>query len=349
MKNEITIMNEQLTEIFEELKRKTAKVSCKDCLFCIREDKNFIAYQAEQACQDIKQNGKTSLYAKGTPTCYCIFDTMKWMCEWEINESMLPCGPCDLGSLPCKPTACLAFKIRVPTSTKTDVELAAIEQKEFLNNIIGALRLLDVARRAESGELADYLKAIKTHTDNDRRQELLEHYSKTSITTFEQYDGFVNCHDDITPPDKDGDWLCWHTSDDLMSGVYAVRILITRGTKKADACRIINKLTELITKHNGDFDGTPEPDIEPKDIPSDKQIYMHSDFAIKINGSNGSYTCGLCGKRTDTPGGPELFLRDSLTQVCHECGKKYSPLLVYMIEATREEARQNSEPDDIPF
>ncbi len=56
-----------------------------------------------------------------------------------------------------------------------------------------------------------------------------------------------------------------------------------------------------------------------------------SHFAIQMNNVAVNGICPLCGGRTDPRIGPELFLDG--TWVCWDCGHKYVPELMWMLEA----------------
>ncbi len=55
-------------------------------------------------------------------------------------------------------------------------------------------------------------------------------------------------------------------------------------------------------------------------------------FAIKYNNCATNDPCAICGQRTGPGVGPELFLTYSWVLVCWECGRKYAPELVWMLE-----------------
>ncbi|MEW6229373.1 MAG: hypothetical protein AB1700_15000 [Bacillota bacterium] len=58
-------------------------------------------------------------------------------------------------------------------------------------------------------------------------------------------------------------------------------------------------------------------------------------LAIKDNNCATNDPCALCGARTDPSCGPELFLADSWSLVCHECGEKHAPGLVRLLDLAR--------------
>jgi hypothetical protein len=84
----------------------------------------------------------------------------------------------------------------------------------------------------------------------------LIHYSNKPLTKFSHFDGFakIDAENSISPdqrPDEDGDDL-WETpyAEELMSGGYAVRILVPEGTSQEVATRLIKKLLNWITNAN---------------------------------------------------------------------------------------------------
>jgi hypothetical protein len=91
--------------------------------------------------------------------------------------------------------------------------------------------------------------------------EKLQHYASRDLTRFTQYDvGLHSSYDDMFPPDKDGDTLSGGRTDELMTGTYGVRVLITDGTSKTDALRALEKVRKWIEK-DGVWKGVkPDPD-----------------------------------------------------------------------------------------
>jgi hypothetical protein len=78
----------------------------------------------------------------------------------------------------------------------------------------------------------------------DVKAELLEHYGRKDPCTFQQYDAFTGVEpgDCIVRPDNDGDCLFAGITEELMSGVWSVRVFVTDGTSKADALRALKKI-----------------------------------------------------------------------------------------------------------
>ena len=56
------------------------------------------------------------------------------------------------------------------------------------------------------------------------------------------------------------------------------------------------------------------------------------ELAIKLNEESVAYECAVCGDARVSAEGPELFLADSWDLVCDECGRKYAPLLMALID-----------------
>ena len=71
--------------------------------------------------------------------------------------------------------------------------------------------------------------------------------------------------------------------------------------------------------------------------------YNPDRLSIKWNNCATNDPCAICGARTDPIVGFELFERDSLALVCHQCGRKYAPELTTAVE------NMQPIPDDIPF
>jgi hypothetical protein len=74
-----------------------------------------------------------------------------------------------------------------------------------------------------------------------------------------------------------------------------------------------------------------------------KLTYNSDRLSIKWNNCATNDPCAICGARTDPIVGFELFERDSLALVCHQCGRKYAPELTTAVE------NMQPIPDDIPF
>jgi hypothetical protein len=55
-------------------------------------------------------------------------------------------------------------------------------------------------------------------------------------------------------------------------------------------------------------------------------------LAIKLNNCDTTEPCALCHKETEAFVGPELFLADSYKVVCRDCGHRYAPILVSLLE-----------------
>lgn len=85
------------------------------------------------------------------------------------------------------------------------------------------------------------------------KQEKLRHYAGKDLMEFAQLDGFANAlGDSVFHPDKDGDALFGGCTKECMSGVWQVRILITKGTDKITALRLIKKLERWLKREKSE-------------------------------------------------------------------------------------------------
>lgn len=78
---------------------------------------------------------------------------------------------------------------------------------------------------------------------------------------------------------------------------------------------------------NADAPGDEEPGVDETVGESDQV-----ELAIKLNEESSAYECALCGDARTSAQGPELFLADTWDLVCDECGRKYAPLLMALID-----------------
>jgi len=146
------------------------------------------------------------------------------------------------------------------------------------------------------------------------KDQLLQHYARRPPQRFTQLDGFTGVRfDDVMRGDemhgdKDGHALMCSETYELMSGVYAVRLLVTAGTQKHDVLALLDKMRRWIARD--DIVGAPPPKL-----------------AIKFNNALSNDPCALCGARTD-PSGVDLFLEESWSLVCDACGDKHAPELM---------------------
>ena len=90
-------------------------------------------------------------------------------------------------------------------------------------------------------------------TKDDRYYEckgkLLEHYAHRDPTAFFQFDGWAlgpDGGDSVMRPDADGDCLTSSQTYELMTGGPSVRVLVTRGTSRPDAVRLLKKLRRWV-------------------------------------------------------------------------------------------------------
>lgn len=103
------------------------------------------------------------------------------------------------------------------------------------------------------------------------KQELLEHYSQKEPVEFIQFDAFGNpeCFDSIIAPDEDGISLFAGESFDLMSGIWDVRVLITRERiDKQKTIRMLKKIIDWIET----ADRLEEYFIPHEDTPKEKLL-----------------------------------------------------------------------------
>jgi len=96
-------------------------------------------------------------------------------------------------------------------------------------------------------------RAFKELPQDKQKQILLRKYSQKPVSHFAQLDGFdvgIDGGDDVMRPDKEGDWLSGGNTSELMSGGPNVRILISEGTSKQVALRLIQKLVGWLEVDN---------------------------------------------------------------------------------------------------
>ena len=55
-------------------------------------------------------------------------------------------------------------------------------------------------------------------------------------------------------------------------------------------------------------------------------------LAIKLNDESSKYECAVCGDERISAEGPGLFMADTWDSVCDECGRRYAPLLVALLD-----------------
>ena len=88
-----------------------------------------------------------------------------------------------------------------------------------------------------------------TSARDDLKAELLAHYAEKEPCLFYQFDGFLEpATDDVVRADRDGDAMTNGITYDLMSGFYAVRVLVTAGTSEKDALRLLQKVRQKIRR-----------------------------------------------------------------------------------------------------
>jgi hypothetical protein len=170
------------------------------------------------------------------------------------------------------------------------------------------------------------------------KDQLLAHYAKRQPKRFTQIDGFTEVLPyEVLAGDPDGHSVSTGETFELMSGAYAIRLLITEGTEKVQALALLDKIKSAIA---GDR-------ISLSPIPK---------LAIKLNSVLTNDPCALCGARTD-PSGVDLFLDESMKLVCDECGLRHAPELMTLLRRRESQritplqrrARQTTEVEDFPF
>jgi len=148
------------------------------------------------------------------------------------------------------------------------------------------------------------------------QDQLLQHYARRQPKRFTQIDGFTAVKDDyVMKGDPEGHALTGGETFELMTGVYAVRLLITEGADKHEVLILLDKIRRWIARDGVSLATTPR-------------------LAIKLNNTLTNDPCALCGSRTD-PGGVDLFLEESMRLVCDECGDRHAPELMKLLRAGR--------------
>ncbi len=153
------------------------------------------------------------------------------------------------------------------------------------------------------------------------QDQLLRHYSQRQPKKFTQIDGFSG----DTEGDEDGHTIYSSETYELMSGAYAVRVLVTDGTHKQNVLTILDKIRAQIANKGIPFFG--------------ERVKL----AIKLNNAICNDPCAMCLARTD-PDGVDLFLEESWALVCDECGDKHAPELMAVLRAGRNLNAISSQP-----
>lgn len=86
------------------------------------------------------------------------------------------------------------------------------------------------------------------------KKELLKHYSKAEMSEFIQFDAFADpkCFDGIVQPSPDGIAYMSLISSELMYPLFAVRVLITPGTKKRIVLKALKGIADWIERSHSD-------------------------------------------------------------------------------------------------
>ena len=82
----------------------------------------------------------------------------------------------------------------------------------------------------------------------------------------------------------------------------------------------------MLNYSNTDLGIDGELDSEAIGDPDDVEL------AIKLNAESSTYECAICGDDRRSAVGPELFLSDTWDLVCDECGRKYAPALMALLD-----------------
>ena len=97
-----------------------------------------------------------------------------------------------------------------------------------------------------------------------RKEEKLQHYSGKPLTEFIQFDVFTDQEKDaVMNPDEDKECCFKSMTEELMTGYYAVRILIKPGTSKKVALRALRKISNWIEKDPGLLQREKDDDSVP--------------------------------------------------------------------------------------
>ena len=82
------------------------------------------------------------------------------------------------------------------------------------------------------------------------KEEKLRHYATRDLMPFLQFDGFYDPggYDPVMRPDSDGDSLTSGATQELMTGIPNIRILITPTTSQEQALRLLKKIRTWIKK-----------------------------------------------------------------------------------------------------
>jgi hypothetical protein len=170
------------------------------------------------------------------------------------------------------------------------------------------------------------------------KDQLLQHYAKRQPKRFTQIDGFTEVQPfDVLAGDKNELAITSGETFELMSGAYAVRVLIPEGTEKVEVLALLDKIKKAIAGDSLPLSSAPR-------------------LAIKCNNVLTNDPCALCGARTD-PSGVDLFLDESMELVCDECGRKHAPELMALlrkhesqsIKPLQHRVSYRPEAEDFPF
>lgn len=99
------------------------------------------------------------------------------------------------------------------------------------------------------------------------KKTIVEYEGEKELTDFYQNDAFTNpdCFDDFITPDKDGICIMGGCTQEPMTGIYSVRVLITKGREK-DISKIVlslRKIAEYIER-DGKIDFSLQPHLNKR-------------------------------------------------------------------------------------
>ena len=174
--------------------------------------------------------------------------------------------------------------------------------------------------------------------------QLLAHYAEKEPKTFWQYDGFVgqSADDYVMKADGDGDSIMWGVTQELMTGMYGVRVLVTAGTSQADAVRVLGKIREIIG-HNGfawQERGQAELTTELDGATRGERVAELRTEAHDTNEAH-DWLCAICGEPFDVEP-VSVFLAGHGGELCPRCilagPEKAAEIMRHYAQSERERA-----------
>ena len=117
--------------------------------------------------------------------------------------------------------------------------------------LLQRLKRLDPDSLYALERLIDLLPQVPAPQD-ELKQKLLDHYAERDPHSFVQYDAFIDVEGDpkysMMYPDDEGDCVLSGVTQELMTGAYAVRVLITPGTSPEKARDLLHKIAGYVAK-----------------------------------------------------------------------------------------------------